>query len=159
MLLARSLYQADYKIWMPKLKYHIVAQITNAIKLNVGILTHRERMAFHDDRLVSLSVADGRLVASRSTAGSPQAGVPLLASGRLYWPDIAPVSAESRSLPQSTAPGRQVRVLAPATLEDDAPPLALSHPTTGSLRLAGGARRLVVCDGATITVFGTTAAD
>jgi uncharacterized protein (DUF362 family) len=51
LLAAKSLYEADYKIWMPKLKYHIVCQITNAIKLNVGILTHRERFLYHDDRL------------------------------------------------------------------------------------------------------------
>jgi uncharacterized protein (DUF362 family) len=51
MLLAKSLYEAEYKIWMPKLKYHIVCQITNALKLNVGILTHKERFLHHDDRL------------------------------------------------------------------------------------------------------------
>lgn len=50
-LLARSLAQADTKVWIPKLKYHIVCTITNALKLNIGILTHRERMLFHDDRL------------------------------------------------------------------------------------------------------------
>ncbi|MBI4832979.1 MAG: DUF362 domain-containing protein [Candidatus Lindowbacteria bacterium] len=50
-LAAKSLYEADYKIWMPKLKYHIVAQITNALKLNIGILTHKERFLYHDDRL------------------------------------------------------------------------------------------------------------
>ena len=36
---------------MPKLKYHIFANITNALKLNIGILTHSERMLFHDYRL------------------------------------------------------------------------------------------------------------
>jgi uncharacterized protein (DUF362 family) len=51
MLLAKSLYEANYKIWMPKLKFHNACQITNAIKLNVGILTHKERMLYHDDRL------------------------------------------------------------------------------------------------------------
>ena len=51
MLLAKSLYEAEYKIWIPKLKYHIVCQITNALKLNVGILTHKERFLHHDDRL------------------------------------------------------------------------------------------------------------
>ncbi|RJP26284.1 MAG: DUF362 domain-containing protein [Candidatus Abyssobacteria bacterium SURF_5] len=50
-LAARSLHEADYKIWMPKLKYHIVCQITNALKLNIGILTHKERFLYHDDRL------------------------------------------------------------------------------------------------------------
>ena len=51
MKVAKSLYEADYKIWMPKLKYHIVAEITHALKLNVGILTHAERFLYHDDRL------------------------------------------------------------------------------------------------------------
>jgi len=51
MLVSKSLYEAEYKIWMPKLKYHIVCQITNALKLNIGILTHKERFLYHDDRL------------------------------------------------------------------------------------------------------------
>jgi len=51
MLVAKSLCEAEYRIWMPKLKYHIVCQITNALKLNIGILTHKERFMYHDDRL------------------------------------------------------------------------------------------------------------
>lgn len=51
MLVAKSLYEANYKVWMPKLKFHNACQITNAVKLNVGILTHKERMLYHDDRL------------------------------------------------------------------------------------------------------------
>jgi uncharacterized protein (DUF362 family) len=51
LLVARSLREADCLIWMPKLKYHICCTITCALKLNVGILTHKERMLFHDDRL------------------------------------------------------------------------------------------------------------
>jgi uncharacterized protein (DUF362 family) len=51
MLAAKSLHEADFKVWMPKLKYHICCTITNAIKLNIGILTHAERMLYHDDRL------------------------------------------------------------------------------------------------------------
>jgi uncharacterized protein (DUF362 family) len=50
-LLAKSLYEANYKVWMPKLKFHNACQITNATKLNIGILTHKERMLYHDDRL------------------------------------------------------------------------------------------------------------
>jgi uncharacterized protein (DUF362 family) len=49
--LARSLHDADFYLWAPKLKYHICCTITCALKLNVGILTHAERMLFHDDRL------------------------------------------------------------------------------------------------------------
>jgi len=48
---ARSILDADYKIWAPKLKWHICCQITNALKLNIGILQHRDRMKYHDDRL------------------------------------------------------------------------------------------------------------
>ena len=47
----RLIHDADFKIWMPKLKYHICCEITNALKLNIGSLLHRERMLFHDDRL------------------------------------------------------------------------------------------------------------
>ncbi len=48
---ADSILQADTKIWMPKLKYHICCQVTNSVKLNIGILQHRDRMVCHDDRL------------------------------------------------------------------------------------------------------------
>ncbi len=51
MEVAKSLYEAEFKIWMPKLKFHIVTQITNALKLNIGILNHKERFLYHDDRL------------------------------------------------------------------------------------------------------------
>jgi len=51
MLLSELIKEADYKIWMPKLKYHIFASITNALKLNIGILQHSERMLFHDYRI------------------------------------------------------------------------------------------------------------
>jgi uncharacterized protein (DUF362 family) len=50
-MLPRAIGRADFKIWMPKLKYHIFAHITNALKLNIGILTHEERMLFHDHRI------------------------------------------------------------------------------------------------------------
>jgi uncharacterized protein (DUF362 family) len=51
MLVPRLISEADFKIWMPKLKYHICCEITNALKLNIGSLLHRERMLYHDDRL------------------------------------------------------------------------------------------------------------
>lgn len=51
MEVAKSLYEADFKIWMPKLKFHIVTDLTNTLKLNIGILNHKERFLFHDDRL------------------------------------------------------------------------------------------------------------
>lgn len=51
MLLAECIRLADYKIWMPKLKQHIFTSFTNTLKLNVGILTHKERMLYHDWRI------------------------------------------------------------------------------------------------------------
>lgn len=51
MLLSRFIAEADTKIWLPKLKYHIFASITCALKLNIGILAHKERMLFHDWRI------------------------------------------------------------------------------------------------------------
>lgn len=51
MMLSELIRDADYKIWMPKLKYHIFASITNALKLNIGILQHSERMLYHDHRI------------------------------------------------------------------------------------------------------------
>ena len=51
MMLSDLIREANYKIWMPKLKYHIFAGITNALKLNIGILQHSERMLYHDHRI------------------------------------------------------------------------------------------------------------
>ena len=51
MMLSKFIKEADFKIWMPKLKYHIFASITNTLKLNVGILYHKERMLYHDHRI------------------------------------------------------------------------------------------------------------
>ncbi len=53
LLVPRLIHEADFKIWMPKLKYHICCEITNALKLNIGCLLHKERMLYHDDRLNS----------------------------------------------------------------------------------------------------------
>jgi uncharacterized protein (DUF362 family) len=50
-LLSNYIRDAQWKIWMPKLKFHIFASITNALKLNIGILTHKERMLYHDYRI------------------------------------------------------------------------------------------------------------
>jgi len=51
MLCPRLIHEADFKIWMPKLKYHICCEVTHALKLNIGTLLHKERMLYHDDRL------------------------------------------------------------------------------------------------------------
>jgi uncharacterized protein (DUF362 family) len=50
-LLSKHIRDADFKVWMPKLKYHVFASITNVLKLNVGILAHKERMLYHDYRI------------------------------------------------------------------------------------------------------------
>lgn len=42
---------ARTKVFVPKLKYHIFAGITCALKLNIGLLQHHERMLFHDHRI------------------------------------------------------------------------------------------------------------
>jgi uncharacterized protein (DUF362 family) len=51
MRVSQSLADADFLLWAPKLKYHICCTVTCALKLNVGILRHEERMIAHDDRL------------------------------------------------------------------------------------------------------------
>ena len=56
LLCPRLIHEADFKIWMPKLKFHICCEVTNALKLNIGSLLHKERMLFHDDRLNDKSV-------------------------------------------------------------------------------------------------------
>jgi len=50
-MLSKYIRDADFKVWMPKLKYHVFASITNALKLNVGILSHSERLLYHDYRI------------------------------------------------------------------------------------------------------------
>ncbi len=51
MLASPLLLDSDTRIWMPKLKFHIFAGITHCLKLNIGILAHKERMLFHDWRI------------------------------------------------------------------------------------------------------------
>ncbi len=51
MQLSKYINNADFKVWMPKLKYHVFASITHALKLNMGILSHKERMLYHDYRI------------------------------------------------------------------------------------------------------------
>lgn len=45
---ARALAEADFKVWAPKLKHHASTKITNALKLNIGILDSKERLQGHD---------------------------------------------------------------------------------------------------------------
>lgn len=49
--LARALVEADYKVWAPKLKHHASTKLTQALKLNIGILNAHERLSGHDWRL------------------------------------------------------------------------------------------------------------
>ena len=117
-------------------------------------------VAFHDDRIVSLSLSDGSLLASRPTPGPPLVGEPLLADSWLFWPVASQrTPADGRPSTPAASAGGQVLMLAPATLDDAAAPLALGSPPAGSVSLAAGDGRLVVCDDASIRVFGITAAD
>jgi uncharacterized protein (DUF362 family) len=50
-MLSKHINDADFKLWMPKLKYHVFASITNVLKLNMGILAHKERLLYHDHRI------------------------------------------------------------------------------------------------------------
>jgi uncharacterized protein (DUF362 family) len=49
--IAKEMYDADYKIWAPKLKHHASTKITCALKLNMGIVDSRTRLKGHDWRL------------------------------------------------------------------------------------------------------------
>jgi uncharacterized protein (DUF362 family) len=49
--IAKSMYEADYKVWAPKLKHHASTRITCALKLNIGIVDSRTRLIGHDWRL------------------------------------------------------------------------------------------------------------
>ena len=51
MMLPTAIKEADFKIWMPKLKYHAFAGITHSLKLNIGILSRAERLLYHDYRI------------------------------------------------------------------------------------------------------------
>jgi uncharacterized protein (DUF362 family) len=45
---AKTLIEADYKIYLPKLKHHVSTKLTCALKLNIGICDHKERLHGHD---------------------------------------------------------------------------------------------------------------
>ena len=49
--LARTIVEADYKIYAPKLKHHVSTKLTCALKLNIGICDQKERLDGHDWRL------------------------------------------------------------------------------------------------------------
>ena len=49
--LPRTLMEADYKLYAPKLKHHMTSRMTCAIKLNIGICDHKERLDGHDYHL------------------------------------------------------------------------------------------------------------
>ena len=46
--LSRTFAQADFKIYLPKLKCHCVSKLTGAVKLNIGILSFDDRSLHHD---------------------------------------------------------------------------------------------------------------
>ena len=49
--LPRTFIESDYKVYVPKLKHHMTSRLTCALKLNVGICDHKERLVAHDYRL------------------------------------------------------------------------------------------------------------
>ncbi|MBL7037217.1 MAG: DUF362 domain-containing protein [Pirellulaceae bacterium] len=57
MLLSRSIVNADYRVWAPKLKNHVSSKITCALKLNIGICDSDERLVHHD-YLLEEKIAD-----------------------------------------------------------------------------------------------------
>jgi len=48
---AKPLIDADYKVWLPKLKHHVSSLMTCALKLNIGICDSAQRLPGHDWRL------------------------------------------------------------------------------------------------------------
>ncbi len=49
--LSRTLVEADYKVYAPKLKHHETTRLTCAMKLNIGICDQKERLLGHDYHL------------------------------------------------------------------------------------------------------------
>jgi len=49
--IAKSMFEADFKLWVPKLKHHASTKITCSLKLNLGILDSSTRLMAHDFRL------------------------------------------------------------------------------------------------------------
>lgn len=125
-------------------------------------LTSNELIASYDNRLVSLSLTDGSLLASRQPAALSPRSSPLLAAGRLFWPtdrQSPPAAAADRDAPLVQSMGSQVRMLCPATLEEVAAPVNVGRLTGDRIRLAADRSRLVVCDGSSLKVFRFTGVD
>ena len=57
LLFPESVLNADYRIWVPKLKNHVSSLLTCALKLNIGILDSKERLTHHD-YLLEEKIAD-----------------------------------------------------------------------------------------------------
>ncbi len=51
MLLSRTVAEADYKVYAPKLKHHISTKLTCTLKLNIGICDQKERLEGHTYQL------------------------------------------------------------------------------------------------------------
>lgn len=49
--LPRTLIEADYKVYAPKLKHHVSTKLTCSMKLNIGICDTKERLQGHDFHL------------------------------------------------------------------------------------------------------------
>ncbi len=48
---SKTLVEADYRLWAPKLKHHVSTRLTCAMKLNIGICDQKERLHGHDYHL------------------------------------------------------------------------------------------------------------
>ena len=48
---SRTLLEADYKVYAPKLKHHVTTKLTCALKLNIGICDQKERLCGHNYHL------------------------------------------------------------------------------------------------------------
>lgn len=119
-------------------------------------------VALQDDCLVSFSLDDGSRLARRQQADAPLHGNPLLAEDLVFWPTTQPPSA-SPALNPSASPSasaeQHVLVLRPATLQLAGPPLRMGLPGKGSMSLAAGHGKLVVCDERSLRTFGINAAE
>ena len=51
MLLSRTVAEADYKVYAPKLKHHISTKLTCTLKLNIGICDQKQRLEGHHYQL------------------------------------------------------------------------------------------------------------
>ncbi len=133
-------------------------QVTNDGVFSLVGMAGRVLVALQDDCLVSFSVDDGSRLARRRQADAPLHGTPLLAEDLVFWPTTRPPPASPASNPSASVE-QQVLVLRPATLQLAGPPLRMGLPARGTMSLAAGHGKLVVCDERSLRIFGINAAE